>query len=146
MISQLLKILRESIKAVPAMKYALAVAGILAVVAMVGAFKDFNADNDPHGEHDFGAFEEVAGAGRIFWKIDQRCFGRPVTSTSRMPASVSRATSGSASWRTSASRSPRFCATCLASALYSSDSRCLNARSSSSHRSFAIPKRWASGA
>ena len=39
MISQLLKILRESIKAVPAMKYALAVAGILAVVAMVGAFK-----------------------------------------------------------------------------------------------------------
>jgi tetratricopeptide (TPR) repeat protein len=39
MIPQLLKILRESIKAVPAMKYALAVAGILAVVAMVGAFK-----------------------------------------------------------------------------------------------------------
>jgi hypothetical protein len=39
MITQLLKILRESIKAVPAMKYALAVAGILAVVAMVGAFK-----------------------------------------------------------------------------------------------------------
>lgn len=39
MISQLLKILRESIKAVPAMKYALAVAGLLAVVALVGAFK-----------------------------------------------------------------------------------------------------------
>lgn len=39
MISQLLKIIRESIKAVPAMKYALAVAGILAVVAMIGAFK-----------------------------------------------------------------------------------------------------------
>jgi hypothetical protein len=39
MITQLLRILRESIKAVPAMKYALAVAGILAVVAMVGAFK-----------------------------------------------------------------------------------------------------------
>jgi hypothetical protein len=37
--TQLLGILRESIKAVPAMKYALAVAGILAVVAMVGAFK-----------------------------------------------------------------------------------------------------------
>jgi hypothetical protein len=39
MITQLLKIVRESIKAVPAMKYALAVAGILAVVAMVGAFR-----------------------------------------------------------------------------------------------------------
>jgi hypothetical protein len=39
MISQLLKIIRESIKAVPAMKYALAVAGLLAVVAMAGAFK-----------------------------------------------------------------------------------------------------------
>jgi hypothetical protein len=39
MISQLLTIIRESIKAVPAMKYALAVAGVLAVVAMVGAFK-----------------------------------------------------------------------------------------------------------
>jgi hypothetical protein len=39
MIAHLLRIVRESIKAVPAMKYALAVAGILAVVAMVGAFK-----------------------------------------------------------------------------------------------------------
>src|SRR5262245_59934967 len=39
MIPNLLKIIRESIKAVPAMKYALAVAGILAVVALVGAFK-----------------------------------------------------------------------------------------------------------
>jgi hypothetical protein len=39
MIPQLLKIIRESIKAVPAMKYALAIAGILAVVALVGAFK-----------------------------------------------------------------------------------------------------------
>ena len=46
----------------------------------------------------------------------------------------------------SPSRSPRFCATCLASALYSSDSRCLNARSSSSQRIFAMPKRCASGA
>ncbi len=39
MIAQLLRILRESIKAVPAMRYALAVAGILAVVAMVGTFQ-----------------------------------------------------------------------------------------------------------
>jgi hypothetical protein len=39
MIPQLLKIIRESIKAVPAMKYALAIAGLLAVVALVGALK-----------------------------------------------------------------------------------------------------------
>lgn len=28
----------------------------------------FDRDNDPHGEHDFGAFD-YAGQ-RIFWKID----------------------------------------------------------------------------
>jgi hypothetical protein len=39
MLTQMLKVLRESIRAVPAMRYALAVAGILAVVGMVGAFK-----------------------------------------------------------------------------------------------------------
>lgn len=32
-------------------------------------FDAFTEDNDPHGEHDFGAFE-VEGAGKIFWKID----------------------------------------------------------------------------
>ena len=31
-------------------------------------FTDFNEDNDPHGEHDFGAFE-VDGH-RLFFKID----------------------------------------------------------------------------
>ena len=31
-------------------------------------FKDFSKDNDPHGEHDFGAFE-IEGQ-RVFWKID----------------------------------------------------------------------------
>ncbi len=54
--------------------------------------------------------------------------------------------SGSAICLISASRSPRFCATFFASALYSSVSMCLNDRSSSSQRSLAIPKRWASGA
>jgi hypothetical protein len=39
MIKQLLRILNEAIRQVPAMKYALAVAGILAVVAFVGAFR-----------------------------------------------------------------------------------------------------------
>ena len=39
-----------------------------AVVARVTAFSEFTEDNDPHGEHDFGAID---GAGqRLFWKID----------------------------------------------------------------------------
>ncbi len=31
-------------------------------------FKNFTEDNDPYGEHDFGAF--VHNARKIFWKID----------------------------------------------------------------------------
>ena len=38
------------------------------VVLKVQSFADFNADNDPYGEHDFGSFE-VAGE-TFFWKID----------------------------------------------------------------------------
>jgi hypothetical protein len=34
----------------------------------VRSFADFNADNDPHGEHDFGVVT-VEGE-RYFWKID----------------------------------------------------------------------------
>jgi hypothetical protein len=34
----------------------------------VERFDAFTPDNDPHGERDFGAFEE--GGERIFWKID----------------------------------------------------------------------------
>ena len=34
----------------------------------VRAFTDFNDNNDPHGEHDFGAFD-LDGV-RLFWKID----------------------------------------------------------------------------
>lgn len=37
--------------------------------AKVANFKNFSEDNDPHGEHDFGAFD-IDGAGTIFWKID----------------------------------------------------------------------------
>ena len=37
-------------------------------LAMVIAFNDFNADNDPHSEHDFGAFE--LDGENLFWKID----------------------------------------------------------------------------
>jgi len=37
-------------------------------LAKVIAFDDFNADNDPHREHDFGSFE-LEGK-KLFWKID----------------------------------------------------------------------------
>ena len=36
-------------------------------MAAVAAFDSFDADNDPHGEHDFGAVE-VAGL-QVFWKV-----------------------------------------------------------------------------
>lgn len=38
------------------------------VVAAVRGFDTFDADNDPHGEHDFGAFDFLGE--RLFWKID----------------------------------------------------------------------------
>ena len=34
----------------------------------VRSFEAFGEDNDPHGEHDFGAVDE--GGERFFWKID----------------------------------------------------------------------------
>jgi len=34
----------------------------------IRTFDDFTSDNDPYGEHDFGAFD-FEGA-RVFWKID----------------------------------------------------------------------------
>jgi hypothetical protein len=39
-----------------------------AILAKVMAFEAFTEDNDPHGEHDFGAFDHAGR--RIFWKID----------------------------------------------------------------------------
>jgi hypothetical protein len=36
--------------------------------AAIALFSDFTEDNDPHGEHDFGALE-IFGA-KLFWKID----------------------------------------------------------------------------
>ncbi len=40
----------------------------LNVIQAVRTFDSFTADNDPHGEHDFGAFE--MDGKRLFWKID----------------------------------------------------------------------------
>jgi hypothetical protein len=39
-----------------------------AMLQAVMDFNDFNSDNDPYGEHDFGNFA-VAGE-RLFWKFD----------------------------------------------------------------------------
>jgi len=47
---------------------ALAPADRAAVLGKVQAFRDFTPDNDPHGEHDFGAVEHAGE--RYFWKID----------------------------------------------------------------------------
>ena len=38
------------------------------LLAKVRAFDTFTEDNDPHGEHDFGAVDEDGV--RCFWKID----------------------------------------------------------------------------
>ena len=41
----------------------------MAILGKVKAFDTFTEDNDPYGEHDFGAIEMV-GVGKMFWKID----------------------------------------------------------------------------
>lgn len=41
---------------------------VLAIVTEVQSFTAFTEDNDPHGEHDFGAIDYEGT--RIFWKID----------------------------------------------------------------------------
>jgi hypothetical protein len=41
---------------------------ITVLVNRVRRFDAFTPDNDPHGEHDFGAFDD--GGVRFFWKID----------------------------------------------------------------------------
>jgi hypothetical protein len=39
-----------------------------AIREKVERYKNFNANNDPYGEHDFGSFTH--GIHKIFWKID----------------------------------------------------------------------------
>lgn len=41
---------------------------LAALRAALAAFTDFSEDNDPYGEHDFGAF--VLFGQSLFWKID----------------------------------------------------------------------------
>ncbi len=57
------------------------------IIAKVQSFDQFTEDNDPYGEHDFGAFEHP-GAGRIFWKIDY--FDKAMSAGSENPADPSK--------------------------------------------------------
>lgn len=53
-----------------------------AVAAKVAGFDQFDHDNGPHGEHDFGAFDHAGQ--RIFWKIDY--YGPDMMSGSEDPS------------------------------------------------------------
>jgi hypothetical protein len=55
---------------------------LIEAVRKVTRFSTFSEDNDPHGEHDFGAFE-LQGE-RLFWKIDY--YDKTVSAGSPDPA------------------------------------------------------------
>ena len=42
------------------------------IINLVRTFNDFNANNDPYAEHDFGSFMD--GGLKVFWKIE--CYDR----------------------------------------------------------------------
>lgn len=56
---------------------------LVTALEAVRAFDDFGPENDPYGEHDFGAF--TLGADRLFWKIDY--YDQSLTSAAVDPAS-----------------------------------------------------------
>ena len=47
---------------------ALGEAAVAAALTRMRTFSEFTADNDPHGEHDFGSFD--VGGSTFFFKID----------------------------------------------------------------------------
>ncbi len=55
---------------------------VLAALGAAKRFTDFNEDNDPYGEHDFGAVS--IGDQRVFWKIDY--YDQSLTSAAVDPA------------------------------------------------------------
>ena len=67
---------------------ALGEATIALLLDTVRRYSEFAPDNDPYGEHDFGAFDH-AGI-RFFWKIDY--FDRSLTFGSEDPADPARTT------------------------------------------------------
>ncbi len=58
------------------------------VIRRVATFSDFDADNDPYREHDFGSFT-LTGR-KFFWKID--CHDRTMTYGSDDPADPAKTT------------------------------------------------------
>jgi len=61
-----------------------AVAHIL--YSKVAGYDDFTPDNDPYGEHDFGAFEYQGN--KLFWKIDY--YDKTLTAGSEDPSMPSK--------------------------------------------------------
>jgi Protein of unknown function (DUF3768) len=57
-----------------------------AILNKVREFTSFTEDNDPGGDHDFGAFDH--GGQRIFFKID--CYAPDMRSGSEDPADLTR--------------------------------------------------------
>jgi hypothetical protein len=59
-----------------------------AILSKVMEHDEFTDDNDPHGEHDFGAFDHAGK--RIFWKID--CYDPSMEFGSEDPADPAKTT------------------------------------------------------
>jgi hypothetical protein len=58
---------------------------IQSIITAVQTFSNFSADNDPYGEHEFGAFEVKTL--KLFWKIDY--YDRSMTAGARDPSDPS---------------------------------------------------------
>jgi len=63
-------------------------AAIDQALALVRKFDAFTPDNDPHGEHDFGAFDHAGK--RIFWQIE--CYDEALEYGSEDPADPTKTT------------------------------------------------------
>ncbi|MEO1610512.1 MAG: DUF3768 domain-containing protein [Pseudomonadota bacterium] len=60
----------------------------VAIFTAVRTFNDFTADNDPHSEHDFGAF--AIDCEQFFWNID--CYNTTMQRGSEGPADPTQTT------------------------------------------------------
>lgn len=58
------------------------------IIQAVRSFDDFSEDNDPHHEHDFGAFEIFEE--KLFWKIDY--YASDLMHGSENPADITKTT------------------------------------------------------
>jgi len=63
---------------------------VVMLMERIADFDAFDGDNDPHGEHDFGAIEHAGE--RLFWKIDyydaQLVWGSPDLTDTRVTTRV----------------------------------------------------------